>query len=94
MLSGVAHELTNPLTSVLGYAQLVQRRAKECERETQHILEEAERARRIARNLLLFARDSTSERMSVSLKIEIVERTVGPSAHTNCAWRTSAWNWI
>jgi two-component system, NtrC family, sensor kinase len=58
----------------------VQRRAKECERETQHILEEAERARRIARNLLLFARDSTSERMSVSLN-EIVERTVAIRAY-------------
>jgi two-component system NtrC family sensor kinase len=80
MLSGVAHELTNPLTSILGYAQLVQRRAKECARETQHILEEAERARRIARNLLLFARGSTSERMSVSLN-EIVERTVAIRAY-------------
>ncbi len=80
MLSGIAHELTNPLTSILGYAQLVQRRAKECERETQHILEEAERARRIARNLLLFARGSTSERMSVSLN-EIVERTVAIRAY-------------
>ena len=80
MLSGIAHELTNPLTSVLGYAQLVQRRAKECARETRHILEEAERARRIARNLLLFARGSTSERMSVSLN-EIVERTVAIRAY-------------
>lgn len=80
MLSGVAHELTNPLTSILGYAQLVQRRAKECERETQHILEEAERARSIARNLLLFARGSTSERMSVSLN-KIVERTVALRAY-------------
>ena len=80
MLSGVAHELNNPLTSILGYAQLVQRRAKECETETQHILEEAERARRIARNLLLFARGSTSERMSVNLN-EIVERTVAIRAY-------------
>lgn len=80
MLSGVAHELTNPLTSILGYAQLVQRRAKECERETRHILEEAERARRIARNLLLFARGSTSERMSVSLN-EIAERTLAIRAY-------------
>lgn len=80
MLSGVAHELTNPLTSILGYAQLVQRRAKGCEREAQNILEEAERARRIARNLLLFSRGSTSERMSVSLN-EIVERTVAIRAY-------------
>jgi len=80
MLSGVAHELTNPLTSVLGYAQLVRRRAKECEKETRHILEEAERARRIARNLLLFARGGMSERMRVSLN-EIVERTVAIRAY-------------
>ena len=80
MLSGVAHELTNPLTSILGYAQLVRRRAEGCEKETRHILEEAERARRIARNLLLFARGSTSERMRVSLN-EIVEHTVAIRAY-------------
>jgi PAS domain S-box-containing protein len=77
MLSGVAHELNNALTSVFGYAQLVRKRARgfEWEAQARHILEEGERARRIARNLLLFARGSKSERAPVNLN-EIVERTL------------------
>jgi len=77
MLSGVAHELNNALTSVFGYAQLVRKRTRgfEWEAEARHILEEGERARRIARNLLLFARGSKSERAPVNLN-EIVERTL------------------
>lgn len=77
MVSGVAHELKNALTSIIGYAQLVQRRTRgfEWEAEGGHILAEAERAKRIARNLLLFARASKSERGPVDVN-EIVERTV------------------
>lgn len=77
MVSGVAHELNNALTSIFGYAQLVQKRTRgfEWESEARHILEEGERARRIARNLLLFARGSKSERGPVNLN-EIVERTL------------------
>jgi len=77
MVSGVAHELNNALTSIFGYAQLVQRRTRGFEWETEagHILAEAERAKRIARNLLLFARGSKSERAPVKLN-EIVERTL------------------
>ena len=77
MVSGVAHELNNALTSILGYAQRVQKRTRglEWEAEARHILAEAERAKRIARNLLLFARGSKSERAPVNLN-EIVERTL------------------
>jgi two-component system NtrC family sensor kinase len=73
----VAHELNNALTSILGYAQLVQKRTRslEWEAEARHILKEAERARRIAQNLLLFARGSKSERARVNLN-EIVQRTL------------------
>ena len=82
MLSGVAHELNNALTSVFGYAQLVRKRSRgfQWEAEVRHILEEGERARRIARNLLLFARSSKSERTPVNLN-EIVERTVEMRAY-------------
>lgn len=77
MVSGVAHELNNALTSIFGYAQLVRKRTRdfEWESEARHILEEGERARRIARNLLLFARGSKSERGPVNLN-EIVVRTL------------------
>lgn len=80
MLSGVAHELNNPLTSILGFAQLVQKRTRECETEVRHILEEAERSRLIARNLLLFARGSTTERIRVNLN-ELAERTLAIRAY-------------
>jgi two-component system, NtrC family, sensor kinase len=82
MVCGVVHELNNPLTSILGYAQIVRKRARgfPWEAEARHILEEAKRARHIARNLLLFTRDNNVERTSVSLN-EIVERTVAIRAH-------------
>jgi len=82
MVSGVAHELNNALTSIFGYAQLVQKRTRgfDWEAEAWHILEEGERARRIAQNLLLFARGSKSQRVPVNLN-ELVERTLEIRAH-------------
>jgi signal transduction histidine kinase/CheY-like chemotaxis protein len=76
MVSGVAHELNNVLTSIFGYAQLVEKRARgfEWESEARHIWQETERAKRIAQNLLLFARGSKGERTRVNLN-GIVART-------------------
>jgi two-component system NtrC family sensor kinase len=65
LVAGVAHELNNPLTSVIGYAQLVEeelrdgvdpRPSGEVANDLRRIAEESERAARIVRNLLAFAR--------------------------------------
>jgi signal transduction histidine kinase/CheY-like chemotaxis protein len=58
LVSGVAHELNNPLAGVLGYAQLLLRKqpATEVERGLKKIEREAERCKRIVQNLLVFAR--------------------------------------
>jgi two-component system NtrC family sensor kinase len=77
LVAGVAHELNNPLTSVIGYAQLVQE-AIEHEPavaamadgmldDLARVLSEADRAARIVRNLLTFARRQTSERTRTDL---------------------------
>jgi two-component system, NtrC family, sensor kinase len=77
LVSSIAHELNNPLTSILGYAQLLRRRtgADGQDREAKYILEQAERASRIAKNLLLFAREAKPDRMPVNLN-EVAERTL------------------
>ena len=73
LVSSVAHELSNPLTSILGYAQLLSRRreTRQGEADVEHILQEAERASRIAKSLLQFGRGAKPERDGVDLN-EIV----------------------
>lgn len=62
MAAGVAHELNNPLTAVLGFSQLAMRLASDdtLKRDLESIADEAERAGRIVDNLLTFARSSDS----------------------------------
>ncbi len=77
LVSGIAHELNNPLTAIMGYAQLLLGRGQTGDplREAEHIYQEAERARRIVKNLLYFARESKPERLQANFN-EIVERTL------------------
>ncbi len=77
LVSGIAHELNNPLTSIMGYAQLLLSRRLRQDRfgDAEKIYQEAERARRLVKNLLLFARETKPERRLVDLN-EIVERTL------------------
>jgi two-component system NtrC family sensor kinase len=77
MVTGIAHELSNPLTSILGYAQrlLLRSDATPHVEEAQQIYDEAERAGAILRQLLLTARDSRPERGRVALN-QVVSRTV------------------
>ena len=77
LVSGIAHELNNPLTSIQGYAQLLLSRRSGAERaaDAQRISQEAERAARIVKNLLLFSREAKPERHPVQLN-EVIERTL------------------
>jgi PAS domain S-box-containing protein len=77
LVSGIAHELNNPLTSIQGYAQLLLSRRPGADRlaDAKRICQEAERAGRIVKNLLLFAREAKPERSPVDIN-EVVERTL------------------
>ncbi len=70
LVSGVAHELNNPLASIAGLAELLLEQAPAGDRNREHlrvIHEQAERAGRIVRNLLTFARTGTPEKGIVDL---------------------------
>jgi signal transduction histidine kinase len=77
MVTGVAHELSNPLTSILGYSQRLLLRQDSTGKfsEAQQIYQEAERASGILRQLLFSARESPPERRPVALN-HIVQRTM------------------
>ena len=79
-ISGVAHELNNPLATILTWAErLSQRPAGEIDEKTKRgletILSESERAAKIVRNLLTFARKRQSTRAMVDLN-HVVRETL------------------
>lgn len=69
LVSGVAHELNNPLTTVVGYAQLLETDAQlpsQLAQSVRLIGQEAQRAAQIVGNLLAFARGSQPEKMALA----------------------------
>jgi len=67
LIGGVAHELNNPLTAILGFAEIIglSEDARPFAEELGVIQKEALRARNIVRDLLFIARPGTSERSMV-----------------------------
>lgn len=77
LVSGVAHELNNPLTGIMGFAQLLLMRdlGPEVHREITTIHDEAERAAHIVQNLLSFSRQRSAQRERVDLN-GLIERVI------------------
>lgn len=78
LISGIAHELNNPLTGVMGYSQLLQLRKDLDERARGSLLKInnlALRCQKIVQNLLSFARKQKPERTLSNIN-DILERTV------------------
>jgi len=70
LISGVAHELNNPLAVISGYAQLLAMRPTVDEKTHNDLLKiqrESERASRIVQNFLAFARKQPVEKGNVEL---------------------------
>jgi PAS domain S-box-containing protein len=78
LVSGVAHEVNNPLTAILGFADLMMENPdlpETARKDLRVILQEAQRTKQIVQNLLSFARQMPAERTSVQLNT-ILRRTV------------------
>ena len=78
LVSGVAHEVNNPLTAILGFADLLMENPEVPEsarKDLRVILQEAQRTKQIVQNLLSFARQMPPQRKPVQLNA-ILRRTV------------------
>ena len=78
LVSGVAHEVNNPLTAILGFADLLMENSEipeSARKDLRVILQEAQRTKQIVQNLLSFARQMPPQRAAVQLNF-ILRRTV------------------
>ena len=78
LVSGVAHEVNNPLTAILGFADLLMENSElpeEARKDLRVILQEAQRTKQIVQNLLSFARQMPPQRNPVQLNT-ILRRTI------------------
>ena len=76
LISGVAHELNNPLTAILGYSQLLTSSGQMGQQGIEYadkLYKQAQRTHRIVQNLLSFARQHKPERIQVQINQALEE---------------------
>src|SRR2546426_2730600 len=84
MLAGVAHELNNPLTAILGVTELLRERPgadESTRRQLELTHRQARRAARIVQNLLEFSRPASPQKKPLDLN-NILERTLQLHEHS------------
>ena len=78
LVSGVAHEVNNPLAAIVGFADLLLENAQvpeDAKEELKVILQEAQRTRVIVQNLLSFARQMPAQREPVQVN-SVLRQTI------------------
>src|SRR5881396_760531 len=77
LVSGVAHELNNPLSVIIGYGQLLLSRdvPAAMRRPVELMVAQGDRMAKIVRNLLFFARQRPPERAAVDIR-QVMEQTL------------------
>ena len=83
MIGGVAHELNNPLTSILGVSELLQdsQTTDAAQKQIAILQQQARRAAEIVHNLTYFSRPPSPGQTRVNLA-EVVERTLNLHAYS------------
>src|SRR5882724_10828167 len=83
LVSGVAHEVNNPLTAIMGFSDLLMENPDvpgSARKDLQVILEEAQRTKEIVQNLLSFARQRPPQRQPLQINA-ILRKTIALRAY-------------
>jgi PAS domain S-box-containing protein len=89
LVSGVAHELNNPLAAIVAFSQLIRRDERlpdDMRHDAELLVQEADRTRRIVQNLLDFARQRRPERHPTSI-LALVESVLAFQSYSLAAGR-------